>query len=311
VSGWSIREDGTGESPEAAGLASRPLRAQARGSHAGRPGVLSVRLLGGVSAAWMGRDVPLPTWGARALLAVLAVQQRPRLRESIAGDLWPEAGRSSAARLRQALWHLRRAFATAGAGSRDLFGIDPDRLGFRPDVACDLDVVRFRSLLAARPPDLSGALGLYRGEYAEGLDLECFARDRELLADLFEDALAQLGYRCLRDGDLACARTASLDLLARDPLREEAHATLIEVLGRTGSRDQVVRQYRRLVRLLDRELGIEPLAETQESFRTAMRQTGLRSAGAVARRAISPGTPGEPPLHDAPSGLGPGRWPSQ
>lgn len=287
--GWSIRKRRTFDARRREGVEhARGLRTRAEpAGDAGRLDVLSVRLLGGVSATWMGRAVHLPTRGARALLALLAVEPRPRLRESIASDLWPDVGDSSAARLRQALWLLRRAFGAAGTGAREVVWADTDRLGLPPDLVCDLDVVRFQSLLNAQPPNLAEALALYRGEYVEGLNLECFAADRLLLADLYEDALAKLAQRCLLDDDLACARMASQQLIARDPLREEAHATLIEVFGRSGSRDQVVRQYRRLVRLLDRELGIEPLAETQESFRRALRQTTFRSARAVVQRALS------------------------
>jgi DNA-binding SARP family transcriptional activator len=247
--------------------------------------VLAIGLLGDVSATWAGRRVILRTPAEQALLAALAMQERPRPRESIASNLWPEAGTRSPARLRQALWHLRQAFVEAGAGAGDVFEVDADRLGLRSDLICDVDVAAFRSLLAARPPDITGALVLYRGDYVEDLDLECFARDREHLADLFEDALARLAVRCLRDGDLVGARSTALRLISRDPLREEAHATLIEVFGHTGSRDQVVRQYRRLVRLLDQELGVEPLAETQEAYRSAMRRSSRRSAQATAWQA--------------------------
>lgn len=211
------------------------------------------------------------------------------MRETIACNLWPEAGTRTPARLRQALWRLRLAFVEAGAGAGDVFVCDADRLGLRSDLQCDLDVARFQWLLAARPPDIPSAVALYRGDFVEDLDLECFARDREDLADLFEDALARLAGHCLRDGDLVGARSAALRLIARDPLREEAHATLIEVFGRAGSRDQVVRQYRRLVRLLDRELGVEPLAETQEAYRTAMGRSGRRSVQAIAWRPSTTG----------------------
>ena len=183
---------------------------------------------------------------------------------------------------------------------------DADRLGLRTDLAFDLDVVRFQSLLDARPPNLAAALALYHGELAEDLDLDCFAVDRQRLADVYEDALVRLAHRCLEDDDLACARTASLQLIARDPLREEAHAALIEVFGRSGSRDQVVRQYRRLVRLLDRELGIEPLAETRSPSAApcVKRVSGLP---AWWRHGRSPPGPSITGIHDRNRAHGSGR----
>ena len=65
------------------------------------------------------------------------------------------------------------------------------------------------------------AVELYRGDLAEGLGHDCFAAERERLSDLFEDALSDVGEERLRRGDLAGARRAAEELLARDPLREE------------------------------------------------------------------------------------------
>ena len=83
------------------------------------------------------------------------------------------------------------------------------------------------------------------------------------------------------------ARLAAERLIARDPLREEAHEVLIAVHGRTGSRSQVVRQYRRLSGVLARELGEAPLPETDATYRAAIARTIERSrqrATALERR---------------------------
>ncbi len=73
------------------------------------------------------------------------------------------------------------------------------------------------------------------------------------------------------------ARVAAERVVARDPLREEAHAILIAVHGLIGSRAQVVRQYRRLQVVLARELGEPPLPETDAAYRLAMRHAIQRS----------------------------------
>ena len=90
VPGSEIREPRAfGARSEAVADARRWSPTDGQGEYLGRWRPLSVRLLGGVSASWNGRDVHLPTRGARALLALLAVQQNPRLRQSIADDLGP------------------------------------------------------------------------------------------------------------------------------------------------------------------------------------------------------------------------------
>ena len=52
---------------------------------------------------------------------------------------------------------------------------------------------------------------------------------------------------------------------------------LIAVHGSSGSRSQVVRQYRRLCDVLDRELAEVPLPETDATYRTALARTIARS----------------------------------
>ena len=114
------------------------------------------------------------------------------------------------------------------------------------------------------------AVALYRGDLVEGLGHDCFAAERERLSDRFEDALAAVAVAELAAGDHEAARRAAERLLVRDPLREEVHAVLIEVYGLCGSRSQVVRQYRRLCSVLDRELDEAPLPETDAIYRLAL-----------------------------------------
>lgn len=234
-----------------------------------------MRLLGRVQASWRGATVQPKGSAAVALLAILALRRGPCTRDLLAAALFPDGGPKSFAWLRQALWQLKRAF---GADADAVLDANPESVAIRPDVDLDVDATAFEAILRSRPPRPEDAVALYRGDLASGIDLECFARERERLADLYEDALADLGARCLRSGDLDCARDAALNLLERDPLREEGHATLIEVYGRTGSRSQVSRQYRRLQRLLADELGVDPLPETEISYRTALTRSTARSA---------------------------------
>jgi DNA-binding SARP family transcriptional activator len=75
-------------------------------------------------------------------------------------------------------------------------------------------------------------------------------------------------------------------------LREEAHALLIAIHGMIGTRSQVVRQYRRLRAVLDRELDVEPLPESEATYQLALRQTLERSRA----RAASLRAPEKPKL---------------
>ena len=244
----------------------------------GQPAPLEVSLLGRVELEVGGREVRLASRGAQALLAVLVLKPRIRTREAVAAEIWPDGeGSGTTASLRQALWLVRSSFAAAGVALEPYLDSDAEIIGLRPCAPVVLDVTRFEASSRRATADPETAVRLYRGDLVECLDLECFAFDRERLSDAYEDALALVAENRLLGGDLDGAFGAADELLARDPLREEAHATLLRVYGRTGSRSQVLRQYRRLAELLDRELGVEPLPETMATFASALAETVERS----------------------------------
>lgn len=249
---------------------------------------LAVRLLGRFEARVDARPIVLTGRHARALFALLVLQPRIRLRDAIAADLWPDAGGSPSAALRQALWTLRGAIAASGTDPDAVLASDPQTLGLRHPAALDLDAVRFETLVRAGRDRTDEALACYEADLAEDLGNECFAAERERLADLYEDALAEAADARLSVGDLAGAREAASRLIARDPLREEGHATLIAAYGLDGSRSQVMRQYRRLCDVLRGELGVMPLPETDATLRMALARTMERSRLRAAAMAFDP-----------------------
>ena len=271
------------------------------------PVTISVRLLGRMTASIHGRELRLTGRHAQALLALLVLRPRPRSREAIAADLWPEADPRCAGSLRQALWLLRGALTGAGVDPDVLIDANPESIGLRRTVVVDLDANRFERLVRDRSAQPEAALPLYGGDLAEGLGHECFAADRERLADAYEDALALAAVSRLGLGDVDGARAAAEELLIRDPLREEAHEVLIRVFGSVGSRAQVVRQFRRLETLLKTEIGVEPLPETVAAFRSALNETVVRSqlrvAGLEGLSVVSGGTEMTPirPVHPGPA----------
>jgi DNA-binding SARP family transcriptional activator len=240
---------------------------------------LHIRLLGPMAVLWGGTPIRLATAAARGLVALLALRGRLQFRETVAADLWPDLGHRSTAALRQALWLVRGSLQQAGADSASIIDADEELIGFFPE-QIEVDAIRFEHLLSARPRQLEEAVSIYRGDLALTCGQECFARERDRLADLFEDALVEVARSRIHAGDYQGAHDASIALLARDPLREEGHAALIEVYGQIGSRSQVTRQYRRLCSVLETELSVPPLPETEAAYRAALGATYSRSLSA-------------------------------
>jgi DNA-binding SARP family transcriptional activator len=245
---------------------------------------LSVRLLGRVEASVGARLLRLGGRHSQALFALLVLDRRRRAREALAAELWPDSDGPTSACLRQALWVIKGSLSEAGIDPRQLLEIEPEVLGIRDDAEIDLDVEAFVAAIRTKPADPETAIALYLGDLAEGLGHECFATERERLSDAYEDGLALAAIERLERGLIEPARNAAELLLARDPLREEAHAVLIRVHGTIGTRSQVIRQYRRLCSVLDRELQVEPLPETDVAYRQALESTVERSRRLVARR---------------------------
>src|SRR4249919_1270005 len=151
-----IRCDGSG------GPAARDLHVRPRVGRAGRapligttmatviscPSVrLRVDLLGRLDARTAdGRPIRLTGRHAQALFALLVLARRPRSREAIAADLWPDADGTSAGSLRQALWLVRQGLSEAGFGAGAVLDIEADTVGIRLDATIDLDVDRFEAM---------------------------------------------------------------------------------------------------------------------------------------------------------------------
>jgi DNA-binding SARP family transcriptional activator len=244
----------------------------------GAASTLAVRLLGRLEVRAAGRPVRIGGRHAQALTALLVLRPRPRLRDTLAAELWPEAGVPSAASLRQALWLIRSSLTAAGLDADRWLEADQDTIGLHPATTLELDVDRFERLATSDDPgDRERAIPIYAGDLLESLGHECFAADRERLSDVYEDLLSVVAQQRLEQGDIAGARQAASELLIRDPLREEAHGVLIAAYGREGSRSQVVRQYRRVCAILSAELAVAPLPETEAAYRMALAVAAARS----------------------------------
>src|SRR5436190_16692990 len=103
----------------------------------GARSTLVIRLLGRLDV--LADDVPVRIGGrhAQALIALLALRPRPRLRDTLAAELWPEAGTPSAGSLRQALWLIRSSLTAAGLDADGWLEADQDTIGIHHEAAVE------------------------------------------------------------------------------------------------------------------------------------------------------------------------------
>ena len=257
---------------------------------------LSIRLLGPLEVAVEGRPIVVDTRKALAIVALVAAEGRPFARDELAAMFWPEADDEAArSALRRTLSALRTAVGDSGLIiERAQVSLDPTTS--QVDLA---DVERLAPSM--RQSDLEAAAALARGPFLAGFALrdspafDDWQATRAVRVDrTVGGILERLADARLGAGDAEGAVEAAHRRVTLDPLDELGQRRLIELLARSTDRTGAIRQYRELVALFDRELGVAPLRETTELY-DAIRE-GRLAAGPTrgpAPPAASPGGPAE------------------
>ncbi|WP_407569304.1 BTAD domain-containing putative transcriptional regulator [Deinococcus altitudinis] len=269
------------------GLVSQGLDAQGLDTQEPDGQVLHIQVLGTPALSLNGRPAEL-SGKSLALVCYLALEGETR-RAVLADLLWsgvPEdAGRRN---LRRELHRLR---ATAVGDWLEAHG---ERLSLRPGYSLDLH--EFHRLL--QRGQSAGAAELLRGPLLDGLyppSAEGFTEWREARsAELTEVQLSALSVWAAelgQEGRKAEAQEVCARMLRLDPLREQTHRQLMELLYQSGEQGAALARYRALESLLARELGVEPLPQTTLLYRQILE--GAPSPGAAAL----PEQPDTSPLH--------------
>ena len=223
----------------------------------------------------------------------------------IAGSCWPVLGyllthrgrRVSRVELAETLWadhegfRARRCLSTAlwrlkkstGLGPSLLIYHGADEMSFNWEAPAWVDSVamevRVQPLLRTKPvmlthndvARLTRAVRLYRGDYMMGIDHEWAWLERQRLRTLYCDGLYHLSLAYAATFDWICVLKWGRRLSREEPLREDVHRLLMRAYVHTGNRAKAIAQYRECRCILNDELGIEPMAETQELFRQLIR----------------------------------------
>ncbi|HEX6021215.1 MAG TPA: AAA family ATPase [Solirubrobacter sp.] len=221
--------------------------------------IVRIRILGDLDVR-IG-DEPLPpleSGRAESLLAYLLVHRgRKVARGQLAFRLWPDSTEAQArTNLRHVLHTLRRALPVL----ERCFDVTAQTLEWRADGPYWLDLEAFEAALDRG--DWHAAVDLYRGDLLEGSYDEWVLEERQQLRDRYLDALARL-VETERDDDA----TAYAERLVReDPLREDACRALMRLHDARGDRARALRAYHACAEALERDLGIEPSAETRAAY---------------------------------------------
>ncbi len=245
---------------------------------------------------------PLPaSKKTRALLGYLVATGAPHSRERLCDLLWDGPDDPRAA-LRWSLTKLRPLLNDAGA-TRLI--ADRAHVAF---VALDveIDAVRVRDLLgrgvaAASREELETAVGLFRGELLDGLDLSSCYRfhewcmgEREALSALRLAALDALVRRL--EGAPGEALPYARAMVAADPLSEAGHAAVVRLLGTQGRVREALDRYEHGRRLLESELGAPLSGELEEAWQALRSRAPARDRAGGSVPPVSSIDGFEPPV---------------
>jgi predicted ATPase/DNA-binding SARP family transcriptional activator len=232
-----------------------------------------LKLFGSPQLAVEHQLVSLPRRQLRALLYRLAVSLQPVAREHLCFLLWSDAPEMTARRyLTVLLNRLREALPVPELllAQRDAILLDPTLV--------DVDTMRLAGAMRAAPTEggltsLRQAVDLYEGPFLHGFTLPASPefdawtdQERRTWERRYLDALALLVDGYASQGAYPLAIEMAQRALAVDELAEDMHRRLIELYAAAGERTAALRQFERCVVVLERELGVRPLAETQAVY---------------------------------------------
>ena len=214
---------------------------------------------------------------AVALLAYLAVSQRPHSRDALAGLLWPDEEQSKArAELRRMLWVINKALEPSWLES------NRQTVGLAETADIYIDVYQFEQLLASWQlhghdshtlcpqcaADLSTAIDLYQDDFMAGFALygsDNFERWQQQQAAARRQALAEALDK-LMFWHWAQANSAFVKMAQRrlklNPTHEPTHRLLMIYYAKEQQVAAALTQYKECVTALATELALEPASET-------------------------------------------------
>lgn len=248
---------------------------------------LKIALLGSPQITLDGKPVDTDRRKAIALLAYLAVEDKPRSREALAALLWPDYPRASAfSYLRRTLWELNQILGKGWIES-DRENITLNRL---PELSVDVNT--FQSLVGSASDQVSAlqeAVSLYRGNFLEGLviadtlpfeewqyqQVEYFQRDFAQALEKLVDALEQRG-------EYDDAMQYAQRWLALDRLNESAYRAIMRQMAGMGDRSGAVKVYQACVQTLKDELGVAAQEETEKLYQAILHGEQLEAHRAEA-----------------------------
>jgi DNA-binding SARP family transcriptional activator/predicted ATPase len=237
---------------------------------------MRINLFGHLRVSREGQPVAFAnTSRVESLLAYLILHgETPQPRERLAFVLWPGSTESQArTNLRQLLHHLKRALP---ADCKSLI-TDHQFVQWRR-TSCEIDAVDFQAAIADAASarietdrsreirSLTAAAQLCEDDLLPGLYDDWLTPIREEYRQRVCEVLRRLATLYEEQMDFAAAIPFAERLVALDPIGEAHHQLLMQLHAANHDRASALRAYHQCMRVLRREMGVEPGPATVQLF---------------------------------------------
>ena len=246
--------------------------------------MLTISLLTPFSLQQDEQALTLTSRRTEALFVYLLRRGKSQARDVLANLFWDDLSQTQATgNLRVLIANLHKAVGPHVTITRQSVAFD-----LKSDFYCDLTVLE-QALTEARSQQADGlsqanakklaqALDSYRGELLPGFYLrggqqfdEWLATEREWLRTRVIETLSDLTNTFLSLGDYRAGIEQAQRLVKLDPLREEGHQQLMQLLAADGQTGAALAHYHRCVQLLNAEMGAPPSPATTQLFQQIQR----------------------------------------
>ncbi|OLE51407.1 MAG: hypothetical protein AUG51_23210 [Acidobacteria bacterium 13_1_20CM_3_53_8] len=217
---------------------------------------------------------------ARDILCFIASRRHRRAsKDSIIDTFWGETDFDAIEKnFHPTISHIRKALNSNQALKQNFLLYRDGDYQLNPEFSYRIDTEEFDRLVlegeqARRSREFTRcidayerAITLYRGEFMQGSydewaeEQRSYYREKHLQMLVALAAVAQSAEEWTRSLELA------QEILRDDPFREDIHCMIMRAHAALGNRMAVKEQYESLRRLLKKELGVEPVAETQKVY---------------------------------------------
>jgi predicted ATPase/DNA-binding SARP family transcriptional activator len=206
----------------------------------------------------------------------------PQPREMLAFTLWPASKEAQArTNLRQLLHHLRRAL-----GDHPSLVIEHLTVEWRADASCFVDALEF--LRAVEAQSLTEAADLYEDEILPAVYDDWIVPVREEYRRRMVDVLQRLVAIHQKAGDYSGAIPRAERLVALDSLSEANYQMLMRLHAANRDRASALRAYHQCMRVLRREMGVNPGPATKELFERILRDDSNSPAAPASKQPPRP-----------------------